>query len=89
MEKLFQILAVVFIGLAAFFLWRADYDGMFIAATVGAVCFFLSYRFQVGERVKQRAAAKQTAVENAELTGGALTEEEFIRKETATVEREL
>jgi hypothetical protein len=54
MERIFQILAVILIGIAAFFLWRGNTDGLFVAAVLGAVCFFLSVRFQVGERLKQR-----------------------------------
>lgn len=54
MERLFQILAVILIGVAAFFLWRGNTDGVFVAAVFGAVCFFLSFRFQVKERLEQR-----------------------------------
>jgi predicted Na+-dependent transporter len=56
MERLFQILAVILIGIAAFFVWSGNTDGVFVAAVAGAVCFFLSIRFQVGARVKQRKA---------------------------------
>lgn len=56
MERLFQILAVILIGVAAFFVWTNSADGIFIAAVAGAVCFFLSIRFQVGARVKERKA---------------------------------
>ncbi len=59
MERLFQILAVILIGVAAFFWWKGDNDGLFVAAVVGAVCFFLSIRFQVKERLKSREAEKQ------------------------------
>ncbi len=57
MERLFQILAVILAGVAAFFLYRGNMDGLFVAAVFGAVCFFLSIRFQVGARLKQRKAA--------------------------------
>ena len=55
MGKLFQILSVILIGVAAFFLWRGNYDALFISAVLGAVCFFLSVRFEVGKRVNLRA----------------------------------
>ena len=55
LELLFKILAVIFIGIAAFFLWQGNKDGAFVAAVIGCVCFFLSVRFQVVERNKQRA----------------------------------
>jgi hypothetical protein len=56
MERVFQILAVILIGIAAFFLWKGNNDGLFVSAVLGAVCFFLSVRFQVNERLKQRKA---------------------------------
>ena len=61
MERLFQILAVILIGVAAFFVWSENTDGVFVAAVAGAVCFFLSIRFQVGERVKARKAEEELA----------------------------
>jgi len=54
MERLFQITAVILIGVAAYFLWKGNTDGTFIAAVLGAVAFFLSVRFQVKGRLKQR-----------------------------------
>ena len=54
MDRFFQIAAVILIGVAAFFLYRGNSDGAFIAAVLGAVSFFLSVRFQVKERLKQR-----------------------------------
>ena len=54
LERIFQITAVILIGVAAFFLWNGNKDGVFIAAVLGAVSFFLSIRFQVKERLKQK-----------------------------------
>jgi hypothetical protein len=54
LERIFQIIAVILIGVAAFFLWNGNKDGVFIAAVLGAVSFFLSIRFQVKERLKQK-----------------------------------
>lgn len=41
-------------------------DGLFVSAVIGAVCFFLSIRFQVKERLKVREAEReeQSAEEN-------------------------
>ena len=61
MERFFQILAVVLAGIAAFLLWRGIADMAFIAAVLGAVSFFLSIRFQVKERLKQRESESETA----------------------------
>lgn len=59
MERFFQILAVILIGVAAFFLWRGNWDATFVSAVFGAVCFFLSVRFQVKTRLKQREAERE------------------------------
>jgi hypothetical protein len=47
LELIFKILAVVSIVIAAFFLWRENMDAVFVTAVIGAVCFFLSIRFQI------------------------------------------
>ncbi len=52
-------MAVILIGVATFFLWKGNNDAMFISAVVGAVCFFLSIRFQVKEKLKQRKFEEQ------------------------------
>jgi hypothetical protein len=59
MERLFQILAAILIVIAAFFLWKGNTDALFISTVAGAVCFFLSVRFQVKERMEQRAIAAE------------------------------
>ena len=59
MERFFQITAVILIGIAAFFWWRGNADGLFIAAVFGAVSFFLSVRFQVKGRLKEREAERE------------------------------
>ena len=58
MVVFFQILAVLLAGVAAYFLWQDNTDGLFLAAVAGAVCFFLSIRFQVKERLRQREAER-------------------------------
>ena len=59
MELTFKILAVILIGIAAFFLWQANYEALFISAILGAVCFFLNVRFEVGARVKERRESEK------------------------------
>jgi hypothetical protein len=54
LELFFKILAVVFIPVAAFFLWQSNNEWAFASAVLGAVCFFLSVRFQVVERNSKR-----------------------------------
>jgi hypothetical protein len=74
-ERIFQIAAVVLAGTAAYFLWRGN--GAFISGVAGAVSFFLSVRFQVRERNRQREAEEN--LETPEL-------EEKIRLEEETEE---
>lgn len=54
MELAFRILAVLLAATSAYFLWQKNGDGAFISAVFGAVSFFLSVRFQVKERNRQR-----------------------------------
>lgn len=58
MERIFQILALILAGVAAFFLWTGNNDGAFVSAVLGSVSFFLSIRFQVKERNRQREAER-------------------------------
>jgi hypothetical protein len=53
MDRIFQALAVILIGVAAYFLWSENKDGTFVAAVLGAVAFFLSIRFQAKARLRQ------------------------------------
>ena len=65
MVLIFQIVAVVLAGIAALFYWQNNTDGLFLASVAGAVSFFLSIRFQVKARLKQREA-KRGSVEEPE-----------------------
>ena len=58
-ERIFQVLAVILAGIAAYFLWARNNDGAFISAVLGAVAFFLSIRFQVKERNLLRDAERE------------------------------
>ncbi len=39
--------------LAAYFVFRGDYENAFVAAAGGAVCWILSYRQQLRERLEK------------------------------------
>jgi hypothetical protein len=54
MELVFRILAVILIGIAAYFLWQRSGEVAFVSAVLGAVAFFLSIRFQIKGRLQQR-----------------------------------
>jgi len=69
MERFFQILAVIMIGVAAFFLYRGNTDGVFVATVLGAVSFFLSVRFQVKERLKLRETNETAESQENNLQG--------------------
>lgn len=53
-ETIFQIVAVIFFGVAAYFLWRGNYEMLFVFSVVSSVCYFLNYRFQIKERLRIR-----------------------------------
>lgn len=80
MERIFQIVAVIFAGIAAYFLWKGNGDGAFVSGVVGAVSFFLSVRFQVKERNEQREAEEY--FERYELEENQNFDDEFENIET-------
>ena len=55
----FKILAAVLLGAAAFFLWLNNMDGVFVSAVIGAVCFFVSIRFQITEKNKENLSTNE------------------------------
>ncbi len=87
MERTFQILAVILIGIAAFLVWKGNTDAVFVSAVAGAVCFFLSVRFQIGERVKQRKN-EETEEKLIAAEHGYLFEKQAAKIETEKMPRE-
>lgn len=65
MDRVFQIVAVILAGIAAYFLWTGNRDGAFVSAVLGCVAFFLSIRVQVKERRRQREEEEQAQQEAA------------------------
>ncbi len=59
MERIFQIVAVILAGVAAYFLWAGNNDRAFVSAVLGSVSFFLSVRFQVKERNRVRELERE------------------------------
>ncbi len=51
LEKLFKILSAILIGVALFFLWNGNYEGVFVLSALSSASYFLSYRYQVKERL--------------------------------------
>jgi len=60
-DLLFQVLAVVLAGTAAYFLWRGNRDGAFVSAVLGCVAFLIAIRFQVKARNTVRDAEREAA----------------------------
>lgn len=71
MERLFQITAVILIGIAAYFLWQGNKDAAFVTGIFAAVCYFLSLRFQINQRIKNREEAEVEDIEESEKSEGA------------------
>ena len=78
MHRIFQVLAVVLLGVAAFSLYRQDTDLAFETGVLAACSFFLSYRFQIKDRISEREVLEyedeeyydEYDNEPEELTGG-------------------
>lgn len=79
MERIFQIVAVILAGIAAYFLWKGNSDGAFVSGVLGAVSFFLSIRFQVKERKILREHEEN--FERPELNDRQLFEDDLMEKE--------
>lgn len=59
MERLFQILAVIFIGIAAYFYWQNNMDLVFATAVLGCCSFFIGMRFRLKEKLRDREIEKE------------------------------
>ena len=66
MERLFQLLAVVLAGAAAYFLWAGQPNASFVTAVLGSVAFFLSIRFPMKKRNVAREAEREAMYNEAE-----------------------
>ena len=56
--KIFQIAAVVLIGLAVYFWWADNFDYAFAAVVLAICSFFLSMRFRLKARNNEVAAPR-------------------------------
>ena len=55
-DRIFQIVAVIFVFIAAYFLWMENKDGVFVSLVLAGCSFFMSVRFQAKARLDQQAA---------------------------------
>ena len=63
MDRIFQTVAVILAGIAAYFLWVGNKDGAFLSAVLGCVAFFLSVRSQAKERNRQRQTERDDSAD--------------------------
>lgn len=64
MERIFQILAAIFTGIAAYFLWTDGAgDFAFVTGVFAVAAGFLSYRFRLKARIRSREDAEETLPE--------------------------
>ncbi|MFT3744294.1 MAG: hypothetical protein QM785_08360 [Pyrinomonadaceae bacterium] len=57
MTLIFQILAVILAGIAAYFLWNDNFDWAFAFVAFAVCSFFIGMRFQIKARMAAREAA--------------------------------
>ena len=57
-HRFFQVTAVILVGIAAYFLWLGNTDGVFVSLVLSGCAYFLNMRFQIKESLKSRAAAE-------------------------------
>lgn len=63
-EHIFQLAAVIFGGITAYFIWDGNSDGVFVSAVLAAAAFFLSLRFQI----KARNVLRENGADPAETS---------------------
>ena len=63
-KLLWLIVAGVCIVVAAYFLWRRDFDTAFVIAALGAVAWFLNYRGQLKEITRTADAFENNSEED-------------------------
>jgi hypothetical protein len=51
LERVWTIAAIVCLFIAALFLFRENYNAAFVAATLGAVAWFMNYRNQLRSNI--------------------------------------
>ncbi|HVS82916.1 MAG TPA: hypothetical protein VHE60_14400 [Pyrinomonadaceae bacterium] len=68
-ERIWIIVAGLFVVAAAVFLWRNNLSAAFVSAALGAVAWFLSYRSQLRARIaaaERDSGEQQTSEESDE-----------------------
>jgi len=63
-ERIFQILAVILVSIAAYFFWMENRDGVFVSLVLASCSFFMSVRFQAKARLAQNTDKTQEDILN-------------------------
>ena len=82
LERLFQGGAALLVTAALYFWWQGNFDRVFIAAVFGSLCFFISIRFQVKERLRLRELNASRSPELASGDGFEGARSEFEQEPT-------
>ena len=53
MELVFKIIAVILVGVAAFFFWWGNTDGAFVSLVLAVCAGFLNYRFRAKQDLEK------------------------------------
>ena len=61
MTLIFQILAVILGGVAAYFLWNDNFDWAFALGVLSACSYLIGMRFQIKARLEARKVAETAA----------------------------
>ena len=61
MARLFQLLAVVLAGAAAYFLWTSQPEAAFVTVVLGVVAFFFGVRTDMKEQNRIHKAEREEA----------------------------
>jgi hypothetical protein len=57
--RIFQIVSVILVLIASYFLWVENKDGVFVSLVLAACSFFMSIRFQAKSRLDQSTAESE------------------------------
>jgi hypothetical protein len=66
-KTLWMILAAAGGVLAAFFVFREDFEKAFVAAAAGAVCWFLNYRQQIRDKLPKEEDEDEATDEDEDV----------------------
>jgi hypothetical protein len=66
MDRVFQIISIALLAVAAYFFWTRYMEGAFVSVVLACVSFFLSIRFQMKERNRMHEEERKNQEPSAE-----------------------